>query len=415
MTLRRRRLVLAALAAYAVAGSVFWIRRTEDFGGYLWAGEAVLKGLPLYEDFAPGVRNTWPPFFALVAVPLALLDRLSPLVSRGIWIAVSLGSLLVALAIVARRLAGRSLRLRAEVGEGEISLAAAGLVVPLLLTDRYVSTNFDHLQVNLLLFALVLAGLELGARGRDAAGGALIGLASAIKVMPLVFVPYLVWRRKWKLAASAVASFAAFSLSPAFVLGPARFSAEVAAWRAEVAKGWGVGKMNQSVFALFDRLLGHGFLPLAAPGDTFAPESGRLLPAVATAALAVLVAALALALFRGTTDGSLAEFCEWSAVFTVSALFSPVAWKAYFCVLLLPNALLFAAWRDPARPERSRRIAAALLIAAALCAWLPAPGLVGGKLAGRLEMTSLPAFSALVLLFGSLWLRRESGRQRPTS
>jgi hypothetical protein len=415
MTLRNRRLVLAALAAYAIAGFFFWIRRTEDFGGYLWAGEAVLKGRPLYEGFAPGVRNTWPPFFALLAVPLALLDRLSPLLSRGVWIAASLASLLVVLAIVARRLAGKRLRLRAEVGEGEISLAAGALVAPLLLTDRFVSTNFDHLQVNLLLFALVLAGLELGARGRGGAGGVLIGFASAIKVMPLVFVPYLVWRRKWKPAAAAAASFAAFSLSPAFVLGPARFSSEVAAWRAEVAKGWGVGKMNQSVFALFDRLLGHGFMPLAAPGDTFAPESGRLVPAVATAVLALLVAGVALVLFRGTVDGSPAELCEWSAVFTVSALFSPVAWKAYFCVLLLPNALLFAAWRDPARPGRSRRIAGALLLGAALCAWLPSPGLVGGRLAGRLEMSSLPALSALILLFGSLWLRLEAGRQRPST
>jgi len=415
MTPRSRRLVLAALAAYAVAGSFFWIRRTEDFGGYLWAGEALLGGRPLYENFAPGVRNTWPPFFALVAVPLALLDRLSPLLSRGAWIAASLASLLVILANIARRLTGNRLHVGAELREGEISLAAGALVVPLLLTDRFVSTNLDHLQVNLLLFALVLGGLELGARGRDGAGGVLIGLASAIKLIPLVFLPYLVWRRKWRLAGVATASFAAFSLSPVLVLGPASFAVELSAWRAEVAKGWGVGKMNQSAFALFDRLLGHGFLPLAAPGDTFAPESGRLLPVVATAAVALGVAGLAAVLFRETADGSLAEYCEWSAVFTVAALFSPVAWKAYFCVLLLPNAILFATWRDPARPERSRRIAGALLLAAALCAWLPSPGLVGGKLAGRLEMSSLPALSALILLAGSLWLRREEGRQRPST
>jgi hypothetical protein len=82
---------------------------------------------------------------------------------------------------------------------------------------------------------------------------------------------------------------------------------------------------------------------------------------------------------------------------------------------LLPNALLFAAWRDPVRPGGSRRIAGALLLAAALCAWLPSPGLVGGKLAGRLEMSSLPALSALILLFGSLWLRREEGCQQPAA
>jgi hypothetical protein len=321
----------------------------------------------------------------------------------------ALASLLAVLAILARRLTGKRLRLRAETAEGELSLASAALVVPLLLTDRFVSTNLDHLQVNLLLFALVLGGLELGARGRGAAGGVLIGLSSALKVMPLVFVPYLLWRRKWKPAAAAVVTWAALSASPALVLGPSRLVGEIAAWRAEVAKGWGVGKMNQSAFALFDRLLGHGFPPFAVPGDPSVPESGNPLPVVATAALALSVALLALRLFRGAANGSKAELCEWSAVFAASALFSPVAWKAYFCVLLLPNALLFAAWRDAALPVPTRRIAGSLLLAAALCAWLPAPGLVGGSLSGRLEMSSLPALSALILLFASLWLRSAEG------
>jgi len=141
------------------------------------------------------------------------------------------------------------------------------------------------------------------------------------------------------------------------------------------------------------------------PGSSSIPESGRLAPLVATALLAILVAALALVLFRDAPVGSVAELCEWSVVFAVSALFAPVAWKAYFCILLLPNALLFSAWRSEDIPRRARRIAGALLFAAGLCAWLPAPGLVGGRLAGRLEMSSLPALSALVLLFGALWLR----------
>jgi hypothetical protein len=82
---RGRWWILFALALYAVIGFFVWIRRAGDFAGYLVVGELVLANRHLYigPDTAP---NTWPPFFSLLCVPLALLARLSPYLARGLWL-----------------------------------------------------------------------------------------------------------------------------------------------------------------------------------------------------------------------------------------------------------------------------------------------------------------------------------------
>ena len=66
-------------------------------------------------------------------------------------------------------------------GRGWAVTRAAGFV-PLVLTYRYTAANFEHLQVNIAVVALTLTGLYWDSRGRSRAGGALVGVAAAIKL-----------------------------------------------------------------------------------------------------------------------------------------------------------------------------------------------------------------------------------------
>ena len=397
-----RRVLLGGLLLFVVVGFVFWIRRPGDFAGYLIVGNLVLEGRHIYLEAPPHV-NTWPPFFSLLCVPLALLAAPTPYLARGLWIVLNVGLLLAVFRLLARLVYGQALSLRAA-GPG-LSLAAPELLVPLLLSGRYVVANFEHLQINIVLFALALGGLHLAVTRRELAGGLLIGLGAAIKVMPAAFVLYLAYRRRWRAALAAAAATAAFSLSPILAFGWDRFWDYVAAWRAAVAAGWGAGRMNQSVFAMWDRLLGHHMLPFAVRGADEIPESGDPLPLVAVALSLAVVALLALWAFRGRSrpDGW-AMLAEWSVVFIVAALFGPVAWKAYLVVLLLPNALLFAVWRSPGIDAATRRSAGAVLLVSFLIGGLTAHGVVGRAIAERLEMTSVVTVGTLVLLGGLLWL-----------
>jgi alpha-1,2-mannosyltransferase len=395
-----RRLLLAALGVFVGVGFFAWIRRPGDFAGYILVGDLVLAGRHIYQD-APRI-NTWPPFWSLLCVPLALLARPSPYLARGLWLVLNVALLVVVLRLVTRLVHGRRLTL-AATGPG-LSLVAPEVLVPLVLTGRYVVANLEHLQVNVLLFALTLGGLALVAAERPAAGGSLIGLGAAIKVMPAAFLVYLAYRRQWRAALAGAAVTLGLSLSPALVYGWSRFLDYVTAWRAAVGAGWGAGRMNQSVFAMWDRFLGHRMAPFATRGADDVPASGEQAVLVAVALTLVVVAALALRAFGCSRPAGRARLAEWSVVFVVAALFGPVSWKAYLVVLLLPNALLYAVWRDPAVDARTRRVAGGVLLAAFAIGGLTAHGLVGRAVAERLEMTSVVTLATLLLLGGLLWL-----------
>src|SRR5262249_34490316 len=188
---------------------------------------------------------------------------------------------------------------------------APALLVPLLLTGRFVVANFEHLQINLVLFALTLGGLYLVESGRPARGGALLGFGAAIKVMPIAFVLYLAYRRRWRAALIGAATALLLSLTPVLVFGWARFGEYVLEWRAAVAAGWGAGRMNQSVFAMWDRFLGHGLLPLGARGADELPASGDPLVLVAVALSLAVVAGVAVYVFGPRADAGWPLLCEW--------------------------------------------------------------------------------------------------------
>src|SRR5207237_4538765 len=51
-------------------------------------------------------------------------------------------------------------------------------------------------QTDLYVAALVVGGCGLLTRGRAVVAGGLFGLAAALKCTPLLFAPYLVWKRQ---------------------------------------------------------------------------------------------------------------------------------------------------------------------------------------------------------------------------
>jgi hypothetical protein len=141
-------------------------------------------------------------------MPVALV----PAATAG-WLnaAGSVPALTVVLAVLAAPIAarhGRGLRL---------VLVAA---VPLALCTEPVRQTLGFGQVNLWLFALVLLDLVVLGRTGSRWAGAGVGIATAIKLTPGLFIVYLLVTEQWRAARTATVTTAALT-GGAFLLAPA--------------------------------------------------------------------------------------------------------------------------------------------------------------------------------------------------
>ncbi|GII95816.1 membrane protein [Sinosporangium siamense] len=178
------------IVAAAVAPLVMhWLgnpddQRLVDLDVYRTGGEAVLAGRPVYDFVTPAPQLlpfTYPPIAALLATPLAMMSW--PL-AQWVWTAGVFAALAVAVGFTFRPVLERAGRTQA-------------VLLPLLFAFLVVMCTFlmpirDQVrfgQVDILLVALCLA--DCAARRPWWPRGFLIGLATAVKLTPGVFLIYL--------------------------------------------------------------------------------------------------------------------------------------------------------------------------------------------------------------------------------
>lgn len=409
-----QRIVLVGLLVFAAQRAWVGAHRQGDFRLYTWTGEAALARGDLYHG-CPWGACTWPPVFSLGCIPLALLERWSPTGARAVWIAVN-G---LALGWLLRMLARWAAESRAQAawswwpGRGRLSPASPSVLLPLLLCGRFFLVNLEFLQVNVLILFLEVAGLWWIAGRRELAGGSLIGLAAALKVLPALLIPWLFWRGRRRAAAAAAVAALAFTLAPGVFFGWEHLGALLADWPRAVRGDWGVNGPNQSILAMLDRVIGHGVTPFNAGAFSteYVARSGHPLAgwlALGTAALAVAWAVHGWR--RPLRLGSVAGMAEAGAVLGASVVLAPLAWVHYFVVLLVPaTAVLAALRRDDLEPAIRRRVAAGLAIAAALI-WLTSRAVVGPRLAKiGLTLSDITLAALLVTACSGSVVRRARG------
>jgi alpha-1,2-mannosyltransferase len=211
-----RRLRAAAVAGLAVfAALVGWlvvsrltatpVERLVDLDVYRNAGTSVLHGRDLYGYLSHPPQRlpfTYPPFAALLAVPLAWL---SFTVVGILW---TLGELACTVALTA---IGFSRLLRRGNAWWPLLL---GLLAGLLQLTLPLRDEVKFGQVDELLALLCVIDCLRDRRSQ----GVLIGIATAVKLTPAVFVVYLFVRGRHRAAVIAAATFAGCTLAAAALL-----------------------------------------------------------------------------------------------------------------------------------------------------------------------------------------------------
>ncbi|HXY44125.1 MAG TPA: glycosyltransferase 87 family protein, partial [Acidimicrobiales bacterium] len=174
-----------------------------DIDVYLMGGAHFLSP-NLYSLTSDHLYFTYPPFAALIFAPLAQLSRTS---AQVVWGLASVGALGWLLYVSLRSVCPTAPT--AEARRRAILLLAPAMVLDPVLVTAYLG------QVNILIAALVVA--DLGSRSDRLPRGVLTGIAGAIKLTPLIFVPYLFLTRQYRAGCVAIGSFLACSAVGAVV------------------------------------------------------------------------------------------------------------------------------------------------------------------------------------------------------
>jgi alpha-1,2-mannosyltransferase len=330
------------LKAWAAAVSVMiatavsvWVACSyqDDFHVYVAGAHGLFSGT-LYSQSTRGDLFTYPTFAALVFVPLAWLP--STTAAQIVWALLNEAALLALLTIVIGAV-------RPDLPRRSGRLWALGLAAPSLLLDP-VLLAVRHGQVDILVTLLVLWDL-VGTRRPGALTvpqGVATGLAAAVKLTPLIFVPYLLLTRRGKAAWRCLGTFAAAE-AVAFAISPA---ASTVYWTRD----------------LFDYRRVGGSLGLQG---LFAPADQSLLATLARISHGTVSPGLqwTLAGLLGVLGVALARYVHfrWSPFLGVALcatsglLISPVTWTHHM-IWVLPAAIYLGA--APDRPNWGRGAAA---------------------------------------------------------
>jgi hypothetical protein len=345
-------LVLAALFLWAL--SLVW-RNWGTFSpdlsslyvaGHLWSIGRIDLLYAAPEHFFGGEATVWHPYLDALGIPKG--DYAFPFIYPPAWatllapvtqwltlagfhkVALILNAALVAAAIpIAHRLARGPLPLR------RWTLISVLLVEAMVPSQSAIQMN----QPTIIVTFLVLLAFERQTAGRPMAAGLALAAATALKLTPIGFAAFFLWRRDWRAMGWLGAGLVACLVADRLIAGKGAEALYLDAL-ARAGASTLLCAINISVRSLiaYGWALGAGLPMTVGPNlaiFTLPPAAAHIVSALCLAASALILLSFARRLARLPT-GPLAAL----ALFILSVtlfLFGPLGWQHYY---LLPTLLL---------------------------------------------------------------------------
>ncbi|MGE5358807.1 MAG: glycosyltransferase family 87 protein [Bacteroidales bacterium] len=334
-------------------------RRMPDFDVYRTAGSRAIAGEPLYQESDGHWQFKYLPAFAFAIAPMSLV----PLRAARIgWFAFSIGLLIALLTLSLRLLPDRRARAGAIVG---LTILALG---------KFYAHELELGQTNIMLAVFVLLALSAWRAGREATAGALLAAATIVKPYAILFLPYLVARRRGRAVAGFAAVLLAALLLPAVRYGVGGNIDLLAGWWHTVTASTPPNVTvsdNISIAAMYSKWLGIG--PLASW--------------LATLTALLLVAACARVLLIEPRV-AFPEYLDAALLLTLIPLLSPQGWDYVLLLATLAVMVLVNHLRGFSPPLRWLALVALLV-----------PGLTLWDVVGRRIYTLFMVSSVVTLCY----------------
>ncbi len=317
-----------------------------DFHIY-WDGGLIARHSPgtLYSwRLSSEVRFTYTPFAATLFALVSLMPW-----SLAKWLMTSVSIAALGLTV--------SMTLRQLGWPGRRRLGAAAMLSAVAFWFEPVQRALHLGQIELILMALIV--WDLGQPSRRWWRGAGIGLAAGIKLVPLIFIPYLLLTRRFRQAGVAVAVLAGTMIVGFTVLPRASRQWWLTGYFLNAGRAGGVASLaNQSLRGLLTRL--GGSVAAAAPAS------------LAVAIVVGVIGLLAAAAFYQSGK----PVHGWILCALTGLLVSPISWDHHW-VWMVPVLVLFV---DAAvRAERVQRWACWAAAGAVIAVFADWPGEVPGS------------------------------------
>ena len=154
---------------------------------------------------------TYPPLFAFLMLPF---DPMPMWLRNLLWYLVTLGATI------------GSFKLSEMIARSAIAvpLTAAELIwlrlLALVLSLKFLLAVFENQSYDALCVFAVLLGLAALVTGREFWGGAALAIGAALKATPIIFLPYLLWKRHFAAAAAFACVFILASYLPDIFFTP---------------------------------------------------------------------------------------------------------------------------------------------------------------------------------------------------
>ena len=396
---RRHKWILLLMVVAALYYPRF-VHRPQGLTFYPDGAQAMLQQIPLEK----GVPTfTYPPVFAFVMIPFVFLP---PWLRDLFWYLVLVGSTYFSFRLC------EYLALKTWPALWQRKELIWLRVLALMLSIKLVLAVFENQAYDAVVFLCVLVGLYGLTKGKDLHAMAGLALAAALKVTPLLFFPYLLLRRRFKLFLLCVGFYAGVSLLPDVFFTPQgdplgyydRWAHDMVGGLfvkdpAVQARQWdAVNPLNESLRSLVTHL---------TTGTSWSAHAPTILLAVY---LVYALAVLGLLIRSGKMkDPYVVDGC----VLLISMLMlAPMSSKSHFIALMLPYMVLAAYMiREP----QMRGVGGSVLAVSFVLNSLTAKQILGKRLSEVFLSSGCITLGTLILLvfFGHIIFNRGKTSEEP--
>lgn len=215
----RNRLIIGVCIIALLVYLLIDARIPGDFSIYVQASADLFHKKDIYTQ----LYNQWYHYYysVLFAIILYPFTKLPLYVSQFLWLALNAWFVYRVVKIIAWWLDADSLKPRTK----ELLL-----LLCFVFGFRFLRDNFHLKQMTIALLYLSLEGMYFVNSGKKATGGLLIAIVINIKLLPIVLLPYLLYRREIKVFSYTLLFYAGMMFLPSLIIGFQRNNELLSSW-----------------------------------------------------------------------------------------------------------------------------------------------------------------------------------------